>query len=157
MTFLNTQIAERGSITMNKEGVYGLQVTRNVYPAGTEYATTAPEAVGKTAWWEFNKDWKDASAISTGTDGGTPLSVGTGAVPAGTVGAEYNHTFTAAGGAAPYTWSVSAGELPAGLALSATGVLSGTPTEEGIAEVTVRVEDKNKLFATRQVTLTVDA
>jgi hypothetical protein len=155
-TFLQTQIAERGSITMNKEGVYGLQVTRNVYPAGPEYATVAPEAVGKTAWWEFNKNWKDASQISTGTDGTTPLSIASGAVPRGTVGTAYSHSFAAAGGTSPYTWTVSAGELPAGLSLAADGTVSGTPTAAGTEELTVRVADANGLFATRALEMTVD-
>ncbi|MGP9723663.1 Ig domain-containing protein [Corynebacterium sp. AOP40-9SA-29] len=154
-TFLNTQIAERGGITMNKEGVYGLQITRNVYPAGNEYQETAPDAIGNTAWWEFNKNWKDASEISTGSDGSAPVSIGSAAVPGATVGESYSHGFTVAGGASPYTWSVSAGDLPAGLSLSSTGTVSGTPTEGGDANFTVRVQDRNGLYASRQVTLTV--
>lgn len=156
VTFLNTQIAERGSITMNKEGVYGLQVTRNVYPAGNDYADTDEKAVGKTAWWEFNKDWKSASSISTGTDGSSPLSISAGAVPTATVGAAFTHQFSAAGGTAPYAWTVSDGTLPDGLSLAADGTVSGTPTAAGTEALTVRVEDKNSLFATRAIELTVD-
>ncbi len=51
------------------------------------------------------------------------------APPSGVVGAAYSDTLTAAGGTTPYTWSISAGTLPAGLTLNAsTGVVSGTPT-----------------------------
>lgn len=49
------------------------------------------------------------------------------AAPAGSVGADYGYTFEAAGFPAP-TFTVTAGELPAGLTLAASGKLSGTPT-----------------------------
>jgi len=45
-----------------------------------------------------------------------------------TVGFPYSVTLNAAGGAPPYTWSQNGGTLPAGLTLSSTGVLAGTPT-----------------------------
>lgn len=156
-TFLNTQIAERGGITMNKEGVYGLQITRNVYPAGNEYQETEPDAIGNTAWWEFNKNWKDASEISTGADGSAPVSIGSAAVPGATVGEAYSHAFTVAGGSSPYTWLVSAGDLPEGLSLSDAGAVSGTPTADGSFEFTVRVEDRKGLYASRAVEMTVEA
>lgn len=42
-------------------------------------------------------------------------------LPAGTVGTAYTNQMNATGGAAPYTWSVTAGALPAGLQLSPGG------------------------------------
>lgn len=51
-------------------------------------------------------------------------------LPSGTQNASYSQTITAAGGTAPYAYSLAAGgTLPAGLVLNgSTGVLSGTPT-----------------------------
>ncbi len=47
----------------------------------------------------------------------------------GTVGTAYSRTVSATGGTGSYTYSVSAGTLPAGLTLNASsGVISGTPT-----------------------------
>jgi uncharacterized membrane protein len=70
------------------------------------------------------------------------LTVTTTNLPAGMVGEAYSATLEATGGAAPYTWSVSADSLPAGLSLNpATGKISGTPTEEGTANFTVKVTD----------------
>ena len=46
------------------------------------------------------------------------------------------YTYTASGFPAP-SFAISAGQLPPGLNLSATGVLSGTPTEEGLFNFTV--------------------
>ena len=47
----------------------------------------------------------------------------------GQVGQTYNLQFTATGGSP--TWAVSSGSLPAGLTLSSSGTLSGTPTATG--------------------------
>ena len=50
--------------------------------------------------------------------------------------------FTATGGISPYTWSVTAGSLPAGLTLDTqTGTVSGSPTTPGIYAFTIRVTD----------------
>jgi hypothetical protein len=48
---------------------------------------------------------------------------------AGQLTVPYNLQFTATGGSP--TWAVSAGTLPAGLTLSSSGLLSGTPTSAG--------------------------
>ena len=48
----------------------------------------------------------------------------------GTVGTAYSRTVSATGGTGSYTYSVSAGTLPAGLTLNASsGVISGTPDD----------------------------
>lgn len=47
------------------------------------------------------------------------------------VGKYKSLTLTATGGTGTYVWSVGSGTVPAGMALSSTGVLSGTPTEAG--------------------------
>ncbi len=62
-------------------------------------------------------------------------------VPAGTAGVAYNQTFVASGGIAPYAYTVSAGALPAGMTLTAAGVLSGTPTAAGTFNFSVTATD----------------
>jgi hypothetical protein len=70
------------------------------------------------------------------------LIILTTSLPDGEVGVAYSQTLAAAGGSPPYTWSVSAGSLPAGLSLNpATGTISGTPTAAGTAGFTVTVGD----------------
>jgi hypothetical protein len=49
-------------------------------------------------------------------------------LPNGQVGTAYSTSLAASGGTQPYTWSLTSGALPAGLSLSAGGVISGTPT-----------------------------
>ncbi|MGQ0383161.1 MAG: putative Ig domain-containing protein [Gammaproteobacteria bacterium] len=72
-----------------------------------------------------------------------PLSISTVSLAAGTVGVGYSQTVVATGGTVPRTFSVSAGALPAGLALAAgTGVVSGTPAgPPGTANFTISVVD----------------
>jgi large repetitive protein len=86
------------------------------------------------------------------------LSLGFPAPPSGTAGTAYTDTLTAAGGTVPYTWSVSAGTLPAGITLNAsTGVLSGTPTLAGTSSFTIKVTDAVSRTATEATTLTIAA
>ncbi|HEY3812702.1 MAG TPA: IPT/TIG domain-containing protein [Caulobacteraceae bacterium] len=60
-----------------------------------------------------------------------------------TDGAAYNQALTGNGGQAPYTFTLSAGSLPAGVTLSATGVISGTPTAAGDFNITVKAVDSS--------------
>src|SRR5439155_10851615 len=74
---------------------------------------------------------------------------------AGTVGVSYSQNLTAAGGRAPYTWSLVSGTLPAGLTLAAAGVIRGTPTAATTANFTVQVTDSASQTATKLFLITV--
>lgn len=69
-----------------------------------------------------------------------PLAIETTALPAGKVGDPYEQTLTSSGGTGAKTWTKT-GTLPAGLTLSAAGVLSGTPTAAGTPSITFKVTD----------------
>jgi hypothetical protein len=84
-------------------------------------------------------------------------AISTVALPAGAVNTAYNQTLAAAGGTSPYNWSVSAGTLPAGLSLSATGVLDGMPTAAGTSTFTVRVAGANSASSTKDFSVTINA
>ncbi len=73
----------------------------------------------------------------------------------GTVGTAYSQTLSATGGTTPYTWTIASGTLPAGLTLSASGVISGTPTTSGAVSFTVKVTDSTSATATQLLTVTV--
>lgn len=65
-------------------------------------------------------------------------------LPAGTTNVPYNQTVSASGGAAPYTYAVTTGNLPAGLTLNSnTGAITGTPTSAGTANFTITATDTN--------------
>jgi len=85
------------------------------------------------------------------------ITVSPASLPAATVGSAYSQTISASGGTSPYTFSVTAGALPAGLTLASTGALSGTPTAGGTFNFTVQATDANSFTGTRAYTLTVNA
>lgn len=63
-------------------------------------------------------------------------------LPSGAVGGAYSATLYGGGGRNSYTWSISSGSLPPGLALNGvTGVISGTPTTASIYSFTVSLSD----------------
>lgn len=76
-------------------------------------------------------------------------------LPDGTVGSNYSRKISATGGKAPYGFSVSSGTLPAGLLLSDTGVLSGTPTTAGTSTFVVNGSDSNSCGGKRSYTVTI--
>ena len=76
-------------------------------------------------------------------------------LPNASVNNPYSQTLTAAGGTPPYQWKVISGNLPAGLALSPGGVLSGTPSANGTFKFTVQVTDNVGATASLQATLNV--
>lgn len=76
-------------------------------------------------------------------------------LPGGSTGAPYSTVLSATGGTAPYTWSISAGSLPAGLSLSNSGSLSGVPAVAAIDTFTLKIVDAHQLTAEKEVSLTV--
>src|SRR3546814_477751 len=77
------------------------------------------------------------------------------ALPDGAVGTAYAQTLSASGGTAPYTFSVTAGSLPAGLSLASDGTLSGTPTASGASAFTVEARDTFNQTGSQNYTITV--
>lgn len=70
------------------------------------------------------------------------LIILTQALPLATVGVPYDVVLAAGGAAGNAVWAVQQGSLPAGISLDAgTGRLSGTPTEEAAAALTISVTD----------------
>jgi hypothetical protein len=74
-------------------------------------------------------------------------------LPGATVGIAYNQALALAGGAAPFTWSIASGALPAGIALN-PGSLNGIPSAPGTFTFTVSVTGGGQT-TTQSLTLTV--
>ena len=85
----------------------------------------------------------------------TPVTISTSSLPGGTVNSGYSSTLAAAGGTTPYSWSLSAGSLPAGLTLSGSGVISGTPTAAGTSSFTIKVTDSGSQTDTANLSIAI--
>lgn len=74
----------------------------------------------------------------------TPLQIATTALSSAQVGMQFREGLTVAGGVQPYHWSVASGALPSGISLNAdNGTLSGTPSQGGQVNFSVRVSDRS--------------
>lgn len=87
------------------------------------------------------------AALSITVSAGVTITT-TSPLPAGTVGTTYTTVLAAAGGTSPYTWAVTSGTLPDGLAIDPDGSLtgtagqiSGTPTTAGVSTFTATATD----------------
>ena len=112
---------------------------QNVFNDGTQ-----PSA----RWWDGSGSGLNLFAFSTSGNVMTfkvqppALMITTASpLPDGALSAAYSQTLTAFGGQPPYIWSLTAGALPAGLSLSSSGVISGTPTGTGTSSFDVQVKD----------------
>lgn len=105
-----------------------------------------------------------SGAIDAGAfefDGATSVpqpSISTGSLPDGEVDTAYSEFLMANDGTLPFTWTISAGQLPAGLTLDAdTGEIAGTPSSEETRTFTVVVSDANQQTDTAELSLSIMA
>jgi uncharacterized repeat protein (TIGR02543 family) len=97
---------------------------------GTTYYFQAKAVVTSPSYFSYGSVLSFVTLAQTGS---TTLT-------AGQVGTSYTASLTGIGGSGSYTWSASS-TLPAGLTLSPTGLISGTPTVGGTYTIVVRMLD----------------
>ena len=134
LTSVGLQLASTGALT----AIATLAGTAN-------FTATVTDSAGNVA----------SAALTVTIEPG--LTVTTTFPPAADLGATYSYPLNVSGGTGTgYTWSLSSGDLANfGLSLSTAGVLSGTPTQSGIAGYTVSVTDSAGHTVSDQQTLTV--
>ena len=99
----------------------------------------------------------NAVTLTVNPKANTTVSVSTPSpLPSGIVGVPYSLTLAATGGTAPYTWSILFGSLPAGLRISSSGVIAGTPLTAGTQTFTVILSDSAAVPATQALTLAIN-
>ncbi len=140
----------------------GLNAVRTLPPA-TDAVDNYRIANGET--WYYSVRAQDVSgnwsADSAPLAGVTPVASSnngprmvTAAIANPTLGRNYTTssplvTMAAAGGTAPLSWSLSAGALPAGLVLLASGAITGMCSASAVAACTVQVSDNAARVHTR--------
>ena len=114
--------------------------------ATSNFTITATDGLGATG----------ARAYSVTMNAGVAVNPAT--LPNGTVGVAYSQTVSATGGNGSYTFSVSAGSLPAGLSLNAaTGAITGTPTAAATSNFTITATDGLGATGARAYSVTINA
>ena len=96
----------------------------------------------------FNNSQNTNIALQTGAP-----SITTTAITSGRLNTAYSFQMLASGGAPPLVWSATG--LPAGLTISSSGLISGTPTALGTFNVTVTVRDAQERSDSGRFTLTI--
>jgi hypothetical protein len=87
----------------------------------------------------------------------SPLAITPDALPPGRVGTSYSQALLVSGGVGPYTISLNTvSDMPPGLSLSPTGLLSGTPSSPGIYGISLRVTDSVSNVLTKVLYVFVD-
>jgi hypothetical protein len=143
---------------------YSWIVASGNLPAGLTISATGllsgtPTAPGN---WSFTVQVTDsgspaqtAQAVFSLSVAPQALAISTSSLASGRTGVAYSATFAATGGTPGYSWAIASGNLPSGLALSNSGVLSGTPTAAGAASFAVDVTDSETPAQTQQATFSL--
>ncbi len=107
-----------------------------------------------------NATGTSSAAMVTVTVAAPSLAFGPapGDLPGGVVGAPYSQTVAASGGAAPYDYQVSSGELPAGLTLDrTTGAVTGTSAAAGTSAFELTATDAHGATGTASYSVVIAA
>ncbi|MBK0027142.1 autotransporter domain-containing protein [Stenotrophomonas sp. S48] len=130
---------------------YTFDITSGALPAGLSFNTGTGVISGTpTAGGGFTVTVRatDASGFQgsrayTNTVIAPAIAIAPTTLPDGAVAAGYSQVITASGGTPSYSYSVTAGALPAGLTLNAGGTMSGTPTAGGTFNFTLTATDSS--------------
>src|ERR1035441_8777879 len=133
------------SLTPATGVISGTPTTTGPYPITVQVADSESTPVTATA------------AFTITIDPTPPLQVTTSSLLPGTQGVYYTSPLAATGGVPPYSWSLTTGSLPAGLTLSGTGVIAGTPIASGSFPITVQATDTQMNTASAGLTLTINS
>ena len=142
---------------------YTWSISTGSLPAGLSLSGSqisgTPATAGTANFTVKVEDSNSASAVRalSITVAPAPVTITTASLPNGQIGVPYAQTLQASGGTGSYTWSVSSGALSAGLSLSASGQITGTPTTSGNASFTIKVSDTGSGSATRSLSISVAA
>jgi hypothetical protein len=143
---------------------YTWAVTAGALPAGLSLSsagaiTGTPSGAGTSTFTAQVTDAVAATAtraLSITITATAVLTITTSSLPDGSLGTAYSAALTATAGTPPYTWAVTAGALPPGLALSAAGTISGTPSLASGTPYAFTVQATDAVAATATAALTIN-
>lgn len=132
---------------------YSFNVTSGSLPAGLMLSSGGLLSGTPTAGGSFTFTITATDSTSGGTYTGSrsltlnigapTISVSPGSLASGTIAVAYNASVTASGGTSGYSFGVTAGALPPGLALATNGAITGSPTGAGVYNFTITATDSS--------------
>ncbi|MBI5281298.1 MAG: putative Ig domain-containing protein [Candidatus Solibacter usitatus] len=139
-------------------------LTSGSLPPGLELNTATGKIAGiPTAIGAFAFSIKATAGVQSAgpkslqiTVGYPPVDFTPDTLPSGVVNSAYSQAFSPAGGDGTYVFTLRSGALPAGITLTAGGVVAGTPAQPGLFKFVVRLTSANLLIE-RLITLFVDS
>jgi len=147
---LTVASSPNGTITSSPGGINCGATCSATFTSGTAVVLTATPSTGfgVGAWTGCDSSTGATCNVTVNAARNVsvtylPLpSITTATLNDATLGAPYTPvTLGVSGGTSPYTWAIAAGSLPTGMNLSPAGVVSGTPTQSGTFNFSVRVTD----------------
>jgi hypothetical protein len=142
-------------ITFNKVGPF----YRNIGPSFLTEATQTTNFI----WGSFDGSTNapiiyPSSSSLANLENLVLIQISPSALAIGTAGLAYNSVFSVAGGQSPYSFAIApgSGDLPSGLRISASGVISGIPATSGIFDIVVRMTDSSSRIVDKQYALTIN-
>ena len=157
-----------GTVSLTNATAGTLTITDNGTTIGTVSVTAGQATASFSVSGVSNAASHTVIATLTGGTSGSAVyvapasctvcstSITTTSLPAGQVGTAYSQAIAATGGNTPYTYSLL-GTLPAGLTLSAAGVISGTPTSAATSSFTIKVTDSKSCTDIAALSITTSA
>ena len=134
-------------------GGYSWRISTGSLPPGLSLVASGvisgtPSAGGEYPFTvEVSSGTEQATRALSITVQSPAVTIITTTLPDALLGEPYSQALTATGGTGSYTWSLAGGVLPAGLSLSASGLLSGTPAGAGTSSFSVKVESGGQAAA----------
>jgi hypothetical protein len=133
----------------------GLTLATNGAISGT------PAAAGQDT---FSVQVKDSAATPQAATASLILTVSslapsitTTSLPSGTVNQAYSAALAGKNGTAPYSWTMTSGQLAGGLSFASSGAITGKPTVAGAFPITVELIDSTGRTASAALSLVIAA
>jgi uncharacterized protein YhjY with autotransporter beta-barrel domain len=150
---LNITRAAASSVAVASQAVHGTAVA-----SGSSISYTPTVGYSGTDSFTYtasNSSGTSTPATVTVTVTTSTLRIDPSSLSSGTVGQAYSQTLTASQGTGPYTYATVSDSLPAGLSLSSSGSLSGTPSASGSFSFTVQATDSYGATGSQSYTLAI--